>query len=265
MLVASLAGLVPALGCASCHRNAPTTAQATTTCKTGAAALPAADALPRNRTAEPERHVQPAALPGCPDHGTLQEWGLRGALERVLRVATRPDLCGFTSGCVADALREALDHAPGGTLSQPLVLERASRLAARARAASLRLLALDVFGRIGGQGAVAGLVAALRDPSPEVRQRAAEVLGQLGAKAAQVHLLVALDDPDAAVVRAAAIALARLGDAHARRALLAHLHSTRDPELRRVLMRAAAAIATRSGRDATTRPEARARPARYTP
>ena len=74
---------------------------------------------------------------------------------------------------------------------------------------------LEALGQMGDAGAVAPLIAALKDDTSSVRQAAAEALGQIGDAGAVEPLIVVLRDASTGVRRAAVDALGRIGDPRA--------------------------------------------------
>lgn len=86
---------------------------------------------------------------------------------------------------------------------------------------------VDALGRLGEQAPLEPLLVALQDPSPYVRYQALVALGNLGARAPVPLLLTALDDPS--THQAAGIALARLKILAPLEPIVEELH---DPEPR---------------------------------
>jgi HEAT repeat protein len=126
-----------------------------------------------------------------------------GTLARAIRVEARQEA----------RTRWWRDGAP----SASFVREVRGHYVSRRRAAAARLL-----GRIGDARAIAPLVAALADPTPEVRQDAARALGQIGDTRAVEPLAAALRD-DYGASEAAGEALVQIGGARALRSLASAL------------------------------------------
>ncbi|GAX61281.1 peptidase C14, caspase catalytic subunit p20 [Candidatus Scalindua japonica] len=95
----------------------------------------------------------------------------------------------------------------------------------------IRVLAVNVLGKIGGVPELKNLILALQDKEIRVRESAARSLGRLGEKEAVFDLLSALSDTANSVVCAAAEALGELKAGEAVEPLI-KLFSNKDPKVR---------------------------------
>jgi putative membrane-bound dehydrogenase-like protein len=114
---------------------------------------------------------------------------------------------------VGDRSREALALRPDARQSLIAVLQRD-------RDTALRLQALWLLNRVGGDAASVSIRAVLSDPHPNVRVAAARLVGLARDAQARAALQALLAAPERAVRRQAATALGRIGDADSVPALL---------------------------------------------
>lgn len=115
------------------------------------------------------------------------------------------------------------------------------RVLSREKDATLRAAAAQALADLAAAEALDGLVVALSDPAPEVRQAVVGALAALGGEAVVEPLVGAAQDADEAVAQAAARALGALGDARAVQPLLALAEGER-PYLRELAVEALAAL-----------------------
>ncbi|HXJ78252.1 MAG TPA: HEAT repeat domain-containing protein [Candidatus Methylomirabilis sp.] len=124
--------------------------------------------------------------------------------------------------------RTALAAAPLSDAG-PLLQEMGKQIQDQSLPTTERLQIIGVFGAWATAQVVPPLLAALKDPKPEIREAAAQALGWRGNKEAVQGLRERVESPDeVAAVKAAAVrSLGRIGDASVRPLVIA---LTRDPD-----------------------------------